>query len=149
MAMHPNQHPRVVYGKAARGKPAVRVVVYAPVSSRAAWIEKELTGDDFVMQVCRSVRDVIAALVDDPVPRPQVLVVDFDALDAGEVLELHSARDRGWCGTIFAVGRVPMTLRRSLHIEQVLGVLVDNALRLAVADVGFDAATRRVPVLPF
>ena len=127
-------------------KSSVRAVVYAPVASRSAWVEGELVREEIVIQTARTITEVIAALVDDPAPRPQILVIDFDAMSAAEVLELHSIRDRGWFGTIFAIGRVPIGLRKSLRIEQVLGSLVDNALRVAVSEVGFDAQTRRLPI---
>jgi hypothetical protein len=120
--------------------------VYAPEADRADWIERELRHEDIMIQIGRGITDVIASLVDDPAPRPQILVIDFDAMHPGEVLELHSIRERGWTGTIFAIGKVPVGIRKSLRIEQVLGVLVDSSLRIAVTDVGFDAKTRRLPI---
>jgi hypothetical protein len=125
----------------------VRAVVYAPVATRRQWAERELIGEEIVTRIGRSITEVIAMLVDEPAPRPQILVVDFDSLHPGEILELHAIRDRGWTGTIFALGKVPHELRKSLRIEQVLGKLVDNALRVAVSDVGFDAQTRRLPIV--
>ena len=142
-----NPHPRIVFAKGtSRVKHAVRAVVYAPTAPRAAWIESELAHEDILIQTGRGITEVIAALVDDPPPRPQILVIDFDAIGPGEILELHTIRDQGWCGTIFAIGKVPVGIRKSLRIEQVLGKLVDNSLRGAVAEVGFDAQTRRLPI---
>jgi hypothetical protein len=127
-------------------KSLVRAVVYAPDEARAAWIERELLGEEIVIQTGRGITDVICALVEDPPPRPQILVIDFDALGAGEILELHAVRDRGWTGTIFALGKVPAELRKSLRVEEVLTKLAPNALREAVSEVGFDAQTRRLPI---
>jgi len=146
--MRPNPHPRVVFAKGTRVvKNAVRAVVYSPNEARAEWVERELAHEELMIQICRGVREIIAALVDDPAPRPQILVVDFDALDPGAILELHSIRERGWTGTVFALGKVPVGIRKSLHIEQVLATLVDNTLRIAVAEIGFEKQTRRLPVL--
>ena len=148
--MRSNRHPRVVFAKGTRAvRNLVRAVVYAPAASRADWVERELMREEIVIQTARGVTEVIAALVDDPAPRPQILIVDFDALSAAEVLELHAIRDRAWFGTIFAIGKVPVGLRKSLRIEHVLGSLVDNTLRRAVSEVGFDAQTRRLPIFNY
>ena len=126
-------------------KHAVHAMVYAPTAARAEWIVAELAREDIAIQTGRGITEVISALVDEPPPRPQVLVVDFDALGPGELLELHTIRDQGWCGTIFAIGKVPVGIRKSLRIEQVL-TQRDNALRDAVSEIGFDAKTRRLPI---
>ena len=126
-------------------KSLVRAVIYAPVEARAEWIERELRGEEIVIQIGRGVTDIISALTEDPPPRPQILVVDFDALGPGEILELHTIRDQGWTGTIFAIGKVPVGIRKSLRIEQVLSQR-DNSLRNAVSEIGFDAQTRRLPI---
>ena len=110
------------------------------------WIEQELVREDISIQRGHGVSEVIAALIDEPAPRPQILVIDFDTLHPAEILELHTIRDQGWCGTIFAVGKVPIGLRKSLRIEQVLDTHRENSLRNAVGDVGFDAKTRRLPI---
>jgi hypothetical protein len=145
--MRSNPHPRLVFAKGTRvAKNAVRAVVYAPGESRAKWIEHELEHEEILIQVGRGIREVIASLVDDPPPRPQILVIDFDAIPAGELLELHSVRERGWTGTIFAIGKVPVSIRKSLRIEQVLSTRVESALRVAVTEVGFDTQTRRLPI---
>lgn len=140
-------HPRVVFAKGTHTiKSYVRAVAYAPAEMRAAWIEKELGSEDIVLDHASTVREVLAMALDDGLPRPQLLVLDFNSLSAAEVLELHSLRERGWFGTILAIGKVHPALRKSLHIEQVLGTLVDNALRNAVSELGFDAKTRRLPI---
>jgi hypothetical protein len=147
--MASNPHPQIALcRKTTRdiAKNAVCAVVYAPESERATWITKELEREDISIQTTRGVSEVIAALIDEPAPRPQILVIDFDALHPAELLELHTVRDQGWCGTIFALGKVPVGLRKSLRIEQVIDTQRENALRNAVGDVGFDAKTRRLPI---
>jgi hypothetical protein len=144
--MRPNPHPRLFAKGSRLIENAVRAVIYAPNETRAAWIERELLGEEIVIQTGRGIRQMIAALVDDPPPRPQILVLDFDALSGGEILELHTIREQGWCGTIFAIGKVPVGIRKSLRIETTLDTLIDNALRLAVSELGFDAKTRRLPI---
>jgi hypothetical protein len=146
--MRPVAHPRVIFAKGSRAvTSSVRAVVYAPDETRYDWVHRELAHEEIVIQVGRGVSHIIAALVDDPAPRPQILVIDFDAIGPGEIMELHTVRERGWTGTIFALGKVPIGIRKSLRIEQVLATLVDNALRLAVAEIGFDKQTRRLPVM--
>lgn len=122
-------------------------MVYAPASARAAWIDSELSRADAIVQTGRTVEQVVAALIEDPAPRPQVLVVDFDAISPGELLELHRIRD-GWFGSIVGVGVVPSSLRSSLGIERVVNTpLHRDSLRDALDQDGFTAATRRIPVL--
>ena len=146
--MRPNPHPRVIFAKGTRSvsKTAVLAVVFAPEARTAAWIERELAREEIVVQTARTVTEVIAAVVDDPPPRPQIVIIDFDSLDAGAIVELHAIRERGWFGTILAIGKVHAGFRKSLRIDQVLGQ-VDNSLRAAIASVDFDAQTRRLPIL--
>src|SRR5688500_2180212 len=102
-------HPRVVFAKGTRSvKRLVRAVIYAPSPARAAWIENELDAEDIAIEEATDVKDVIAAVTEGP--RPQLLVLDFDSLSGGEILELHSIRERGWFGTLFAIGKVPVSL---------------------------------------
>jgi hypothetical protein len=142
-----SSHPRLF----ARGTPPrfvskpdsrVRVLVYAPSDDCVGWIEEELVREQVIMQVARTVGDLVCALVDDPPPRPQVLVADFDAMNAGELLHLHAIREQGWFGTIVALGAVPMTLRGSLRIEKVIAPPYPrDALRSAVAQSTYQVMT--------
>jgi hypothetical protein len=147
-------HPRVL-ARGTRSKAAepaadgkLRVIVHAPQEPRAQWIEHELAGVDAVVQSGRNVEQVVAALIEDPPPRPQVLVVDFDTITQAELLHLHAVREHGWCGRIIGIGIVPAPLRTSLGIERVLNTpLVRDTLRDSIAEIGFHALTRRIPVL--
>lgn len=118
-AGHGETHPRAI----ARGtqKPAVtaaRVIVYSPIEAHVQWAEAEAARAGAVIQLARTVGQVVAALVDDPPPRPQILVIDLDALSPGELMQLHQVREQGWCGVIVALGRVPAALRGSLKITR-------------------------------
>jgi hypothetical protein len=125
----------------------IRALIYAPDPDRAAWIEGELARSPITVtiQVGRRVRTVISALVKDPPPRPQVLIVDFDALSPGELLELHAIRDEGWAGRLIALGALPDALCMSLSIDDVLTApLIRDSLLDAVA--GTRHATETVPM---
>lgn len=143
---HPRLHNRL------GGQPdsaLIRVLVYARQPLRAEWVQDELAIRGVMTQIGFSVDHVVSALVEDPPPRPQVLVADFDDLDAGEVLHLQVLREQGWFGRIIAIGeRVPATLCQSLLIERVLTPpLVRGALRSAVGEVGFTNSTMKMPAL--
>ena len=98
----------------------VRVLVYAPDPHCVNWIEQELVQQPVSVLTARTVAEVVRTLVEDPPPRPQILVADLDAMTAGELLHLHSVRDEGWFGSVVALGDVPITLRLSLRIETVI-----------------------------
>jgi hypothetical protein len=147
--MHPGRtwHPRqrVPTPRTTNGS-AVRALIYSPDEQRVAAVEAALDG--LVLLVGRSVRGVVEALIDDPPPRPQVLVVDIDLLSAGELFELHAVRDGGWCGTIITLGDVPNALRRSLGVDVALDhAFRAAALREAITNLPFDAPTQALPVL--
>ncbi|MBA3541895.1 MAG: hypothetical protein H0T79_19930 [Deltaproteobacteria bacterium] len=128
--------------------PGIRVFVHAPVSPRHEWIESELDHHGALVQVGRTITAVVTALVDDPPPRAQVFVVDFDALSPGEVLELHALRERGWFGAIIALGTVGDILRSSLSIDRVLcPPLVAGLLCETIDGLGLHAVTVRMPTL--
>ena len=139
-------HPRI-YARTSRGNVAspVRTLIYSPDPARAEWLEQELEG--MVLSIGRSIAYVVAALTEDPAPRPQVLVIDLDLLTPGELLELHAIREGGWCGKVIGLGRVPPSLADSLGVDTVLTFpVLPDALRDTVAAIKFDAATTRLPV---
>jgi hypothetical protein len=142
-------HPRL----RSRGTPqhlesgnAVRAIVFAPEPSRGGWIESELADEPVTVQVARNIAHVVAALVEDPPPRPQVLIVDFDATSPAELLHLHAIREQGWFGVVIALGRVPPSLRTSLRIDRVLTPpFVRDTLRDAVTSTNYSLPTSRMP----
>lgn len=150
--MRSPSHPRLV-AKGTRAqlgsdRPAVRAIVYAPDPLRAEWIEHELAREHIVIQTGRGVAGIVAALLDDPPPRPQILVADFEHLSAAAIVELHAVRERGWTGTVIAVGKLEPAFRRSLGVTHVLERVAVDDLRRAVRELGFEAQTRRIPTLP-
>lgn len=123
-------------------------MVHAANAHRSLWVEKELGRVNAVIQLGRHVEHVVSALIEDPPPRPQVLVVDFDAISSVDLLQLHAIREHGWCGRIIGLGVVPPPLRASLGIERVLNTPFDaNSLRDAIAEIRFDAQTKAIPVM--
>jgi hypothetical protein len=123
-----------------------RVVVFAPTESLTKWIDSELEVAGNIVQNARSMSAVVSSLVDDPTPRPQVLVLDVDATEPGDLMYLHLVRERGWCGRIIGLGVVPPALRQSLGIERVLNTpYARGALANAIDDIGFSNTTRRIP----
>jgi hypothetical protein len=133
----------------APGEEQIRTMVYAPEATRAAWIERELTHPSVTIQVGRRVRTIVTALLLDPPPRPQVLIIDFDAVSSAELLELHEIRSEGWFGRLIGLGHVPPELRTSLGIDHVFEPpLVRDSLRDCVAGTRHAAVTTACPVIP-
>jgi len=145
--VHPRLQSRGTERAAADGE-LVRVLVYAPSPARASWIETELHDRSVMMQIGFSVEHVVSALVEDPPPRPQILIADFDDIAALDVMRLHVLREQGWFGRIIALGSVPSALRLSLAIEYVLSApLARDALRDVITNLSFSTETTKLPVL--
>jgi hypothetical protein len=124
----------------------VRVLVYAP--RRAAALEAAIADKTVLVQISFSVDHVVSALVEDPPPRPQILIADFDDLGAGEIMHLHVLREQGWFGRIIALGDLPPALRASLDIERVVAApLARDVLRDVIRNAGFAGPTTKLPVL--
>lgn len=145
--VHPRLHSRG--GAAAASETSLlRVLVYAPTPARSAWIDGELADRDVMVQIGYSVEQVVSALVEDPPPRPQILVADFDDIAPLGILQLHVLREQGWFGRIVALGTVPNALRISLAIEHVIAPpYVRNALSDVISNVGFVTQTTKLPIL--
>jgi len=129
----------------------IRTMVFAPEATRASWIESELSRApiSITIQVGRKVRTVVSALVRDPEPRPQVLIVDFDAVSPGELLELHTVREEGWAGRLIGLGTVTPELMNSLGVDHVLAPpLVRDSLLDIVAGTRHAATTVAMPLIP-
>jgi hypothetical protein len=110
------------------------------------WIEEELAGEPLSLAQARTVTDIVRALVDDPPPRPQLLVADLEHLSGTEIVELSGLRDEGWYGSVIALGAVPEVLRTTLDIECVLArPFGSEVLRKMVHVVGLERATARIP----
>jgi hypothetical protein len=123
----------------------VRGVALVADSLRGGWFASELAALGMKLRLEWDVGHVVRALVDDPAPHPQILFVDFDPLSALDVLQLHTIRERGWFGVIFAFGSVTDDLRTSLNIERVLPLSTSGAaLRETVIKVGLDRPTSRM-----
>src|SRR5213078_439545 len=127
---HPRLYARGASERSCSDGAMLRVLVYAPSQARASWIEAELEDKSVIVQIGFSVDHIVSALVEDPPPRPQILIADFDDINPAEVLHLHLLREQGWFGRIIALGNVPPALRSSLAIEHVLvAPFVRDALR--------------------
>lgn len=123
-------------------------MIFAPEPTRAAWIERELCHAPITIQVGRRIRTIVAALVKDPPPRPHVLIVDFDAISADDLVELHAIRQGGWCGRLIGLGMVWNELRTSLGIDEVLAPpLVRDSLLDCIAGTRHAAVTTACPVI--
>jgi hypothetical protein len=145
-------HPRLFNTRgltddATSGDP-IRVLVYAPDSRHTAWIESELSHRSVMVQLGFSVAQVVSALVEDPPPRPQILVADFEHISPGDLFHLHVLREQGWFGRILAIGELPPELCTSLAVEYVIRAPYPrDALRDLVMSTSFVAATAKLPVL--
>jgi hypothetical protein len=151
----PAAHPRIWARGTRRDKivpgEQIRTLIFAPEATRAEWIESELSRApiSITIQVARKVRTVVSALVRDPPPQPQVLIVDFDAVSPGELLELHAIRHEGWSGRLIGLGTIPNDLRTSLGIDDVLTEpLVRDSLLDCVAGTRHATVTSVMPLVP-
>ncbi len=93
------RHPNIV-------KRAVidSVVIYSPEAYIQQWMEQELVETGVSIQIAKRVEGVLAALITDPPPRPQVLVVDVDATKLAQLSRLVDIRCAGWRGRIIGIG---------------------------------------------
>jgi hypothetical protein len=81
-------------------------------------MESELVRASTSWVVARSIAAVVEMLTGAEGTRPQTLIIDLDALTAGELFHLHRIRERGWGGRLIALGKIPMSLRASLGIDR-------------------------------
>jgi len=129
----------------------IRTMIFAPEPTRAAWIESELSRApiSITIQTGRKVRTVVSALVRDPEPRPKVLIVDFDAVSPGELLELHTIREEGWAGRVIGIGNVTRELAESLGVDHVFAPpLIRDSLLDCIAGTRHAAVTVAMPLIP-
>jgi hypothetical protein len=129
----------------------VRTLIFAHEPTCAAWIEGELSRApiSITIQVGRKVRTVVSALVRDPEPRPQVLIIDFDSVSPGELLELHAIRHEGWGGRLIGLGAVTPELVASLGVDHVFALpLVRDSLLDCIAGTRHATVTVAIPLAP-
>lgn len=98
----------------------MRALVFAP--EHETWIKSELAGTRLELDIAVSIKQVVRLLTEEPPPRPQLLIVDFNSMNAAELLHLHSIREEGWFGAIVALGRIPASLRKSLNVERTVDI---------------------------
>jgi hypothetical protein len=140
--MTPHPHVRSASTRSVPAGEVTRAILCAPEAQCERWIA-ELAHTPIILQVARSVSNAVAALVEDPPPRPQVLVADVDAMTPGEILHLHAIRDHGWLGTLIVVGAVSPSLQLSLGVAQV--VRGADSLRAAIGN-GIDHGMQTVRI---
>ena len=128
----------------------IRAVAFSRVSERRRWIENELGRCGRPTLIPQSIAELVQILLGETgAPRPQLLVIDLDALTAGELFHLHRIRERGWSGTLIVLGRVPPSLRVSLGVDRaLLPPFVEDALSEVVARHvhGSNATTVPIPL---
>lgn len=128
--------------------PAMSALVLTP--NRELWrvASAVLTDAGYAAQQARTARDAVSALVSMRPPRVQVAIVDFDVLDAADILQLHEARSGGWFGTVIGLGTIDAAVRASLPVERVLRApLSPPALRHSLESIGLNRMTTKVPVI--
>jgi len=126
--------------------PAGHGLVLAADEGTVTWISRELAPSRITLRFVRSTKDAVRMLCVDPPPRPQILIADFDALSAGELLDLHAIREQGWFGTLIALGSTPRELRTTLNIEHTLARPIDGKLlRRVVSAAHLGQATTKMP----
>lgn len=118
MAAHPRLRARGSDGPITDRR--LRALVFAP--DHETWIRSELAGTNLALSYASSIKHVVRELIEEPAPRPQLLIVDFNSMSAGELLHLHSIREQGWFGRVVALGRIPASLRKSMNVERSVDV---------------------------
>lgn len=145
MAIHPRLRSRGTPRFAMSSHEGPRALAYTP--GHEHWVTAELSGTDLAVTVVASVGDIIAVLSEEHANRPQFLIIDFDKMTVGEVLELHSVREHGWFGNIIAIGRVSAGLRKSLGIDRTVMVGPDKLRPVAKLIGQHTSNTIRLPKL--
>jgi hypothetical protein len=117
---HPRTFGRGIRLESVAASNPTQTIVFVAQEERRRWVEGELGRARCTVQTARSVAHVVSALIEDPPPRPQVLVIDLESVAAGDLFGLHQVREQGWCGTIVALGAVSSSLRQSLKITRII-----------------------------
>lgn len=93
------------------------VLIYSPEAYIQQWMEHELLETGLPIQVAKRIDGVLAALVTDPPPRPQVLIIDVDGPRLNEIARLVDVRCAGWRGKIIGIGERRVDLLLDQRIE--------------------------------
>ena len=95
------------------------------------------------VQIRVATRDEIATLLGSSGPPPRILIVDFE--NAPPIDQLRQLRERGWRGTLFAIGNVAGDVEQSLAIDCVLASkLTSKELKRVVRSM-LEVASRETP----
>jgi len=106
------RHPNTILRQALSS-----VLIYSPEAYIQQWMEHDLLETGLPIQCAKRFDGVLAALVTDPPPRPQVLVIDIDAPKLAEIARLVDVRCAGWRGKIIGVGERRVDLLLDQRIE--------------------------------
>lgn len=80
------------------------VLIYSADAYIRQWMERELAETGVGIQVANKLDHVLAALIDDPPPRPQTLVIDIDTTRRIELARLAPAVAGTWRGRLIGIG---------------------------------------------
>ncbi len=125
------------------------VVIYSRIPERLRWMETELARGSARVAVARDVAEVVELVIGARRSHPQMLVIDLDTLSGGELFHIHRIREAGWGGPVFALGKIPISLRASLGIERTLPPpYIEDALRDEIEHYlqGSTAPTTPIPI---
>lgn len=120
-----------------------RIAVFAPALSTMRWVDNELAENRADLLACSSFPRLLACIQD-----ARVAIVDVDAMDFNDVGQLGQVRQGGWRGSLIALGRFDMDLRRSLRIRVFLPrPFGSEHLRKAVGDLFTDRRRKPSPLI--
>ena len=99
----------------------------------------ELVDEPLEIESVQSATLLVARLTEEPAPFPRIAVADFDSMTADETSLVEAIRQRGWDGTMIALGRPEVETRRALHISAVIPrPFGSEQLRKAVSELALD-----------
>jgi hypothetical protein len=97
-------------------------------------VRDELEGEPYTVEPVRSVVELVARLTGEA-SAPLIAIADFDAMSEEELLHIESLHERGWDGTVIALGRPEVEARTALRIQTAIPrPFGSEALRKAVSE---------------
>src|SRR5678815_1282576 len=124
-----------------------RITVFAPKRGTLRWIVDELADEPHEVESVESIGLLVARLTEHPAPQPLVAIADFDAMTGAEIAKLEGLRERGWDGTMIALGQPTFEARAALHIRHVIArPFGSEVLRKAVDEICHDRMTDRIAI---